>query len=63
MTYRYYIITEAEQGSWAWAFFHKYQFVHKDYDGHGDLRRGSAKTLEDCKQEIDEQIFKDTEET
>lgn len=31
-----------------------WQFVHVDYDGPPDPRRGTAASLEDCKQRIDE---------
>ena len=33
---------------------HDYQFSHDDYDGPGDRRCGSAKSVEDAQKKIDE---------
>lgn len=34
----------------------RFEFNHKDYDGPEDRRLGTGKTIEDCRQQIDEQI-------
>lgn len=31
-----------------------YMFTHKDYDGPEDRRHGYGKSIEDCKEQIDE---------
>lgn len=31
-----------------------YDFWHKDYYGEGDIRSGTGKSIEDCKNQIDE---------
>ncbi len=33
-----------------------FTFVHKDYDGEGDHRCGTAPTVDDAKREIDEML-------
>lgn len=52
LVYREYEISPAELYTRS-----QFQFVHKDYDGHGDHRLGYAQSIADCKKEIDDQIF------
>lgn len=33
-----------------------YDFVHIDYDGPEDSRKGHGKSIEDCKKQIDEML-------
>lgn len=48
ITYRDYTIDHAEPASRA-----KYQYIHKEYDGDGDNRWGTANTIEECKLNIE----------
>ena len=35
---------------------HDWAFVHEDYDGPGDNRHGTGRSVEDCHTQIDEMI-------
>ena len=50
LRYRGYLIYHSPTG---WG---KYGYAHKEYDGPGDPRIGSAQTIEECVVEINEQI-------
>lgn len=51
LRYRGYLIFHSDHG-----YGGKYEFAHKEYDGPGDNRLGSAQTIEECVVEINEQI-------
>lgn len=51
MEYRDYLI---EENTSPWPG--KFEFVHNSYDGPGDNRLGFGNSIQDCKDQIDEQI-------
>jgi hypothetical protein len=55
IVYRFYHIYANSDG------YYPYAYAHEDYDGPEDARCGTAKTIDDCKHEIDELIDMENE--